>query len=145
MNNHFHEGILRLSPCATVLFGNAALAQDTAFGRDLYDRHCAACHGAKLEGAPDWQEQGTDGRFQAPPHDETGHTWHHGHAMLFAYTSRGGQAYLDRGVTFDSGMRAQDMLSASVTTLAPSYSDGESSIHVPSCGCDWHRRVQLMN
>lgn len=83
--------------------------------------------------------------FRPLPHDETGHTWHHGHAMLFAYTSRGGQAYLDRGVTFNSGMRAQDMLSASVTTLVPSYSDGESSIDVPSYGCDWHRRVQLMN
>lgn len=107
MYNHFRQGILRLSLCATVLFGKAALAQDTAFGRDLYDQHCAACHGANLEGAPDWQEQGPEGRFPAPPHDETGHTWHHGDAMLFDYTSRGGQAYLaDLGVTFDSGMPA---------------------------------------
>lgn len=40
-------------------------------------------------------------------------------------------------------MRAQDLLSASVTTVAPSYSDGESSIYVPSRECHWHRSVQL--
>jgi hypothetical protein len=34
------------------------------------------------------------------------------------------------------------LLSASVTTVAPSYSDGESSIYVPSRECHWHRSVQ---
>ncbi|WP_322890670.1 MULTISPECIES: c-type cytochrome [unclassified Yoonia] len=63
------------------------------------------CHGADLEGAVNWRQKGSDGRFPAPPHDETGHTWHHGDAMLFDYTSRGGQAYLDDlGVAFDAGM-----------------------------------------
>lgn len=93
--------------CATALFGGAAFAQDTALGRDLYGQHCAACHGADLEGATDWRQRGPDGRFPAPPHDETGHTWHHGDAMLFDYTRRGGQAFLDDlGVKFDSGMPA---------------------------------------
>lgn len=76
-------------------------------GRDLYGQHCAACHGADLEGALNWRQKGSDGRFPAPPHDETGHTWHHGDAMLFDYTSRGGQGYLDDlGVRFDSDMPA---------------------------------------
>ncbi len=76
-------------------------------GRTLYDAHCAACHGAELEGAPDWRSPGPDGRLPPPPHDETGHTWHHGDAMLFDYVQRGGQAYLDDlGVEFDSGMPA---------------------------------------
>ena len=44
----------------------------------------------------------------APPHDETGHTWHHDNSLLFRYTELGGQAALaERGVTgFKSGMPA---------------------------------------
>lgn len=42
----------------------------------------------------------------APPHDETGHTWHHDNQLLFAYTRLGGQELLaQRGITdFKSGM-----------------------------------------
>ena len=98
---------LLAAACATVLGTGAAAAQDTTLGRDLYRLHCASCHGANLEGAADWRQRGPDGRFPAPPHDETGHTWHHGDAMLLDYTRRGGQAYLDDlGVEFTSGMPA---------------------------------------
>ena len=46
-----------------------------------------------------------DGRLPAPPHDETGHTWHHPDSLLFDYTKLGGAALLARqGVEFDSGM-----------------------------------------
>lgn len=105
--NDSQRCVFLVAVCATAFHGGAALAQDTAPGRDLYAQHCAACHGADLEGAADWRQRGPDGRFPAPPHDETGHTWHHGDAMLFDYTRRGGQAYLDDlGVRFDSGMPA---------------------------------------
>ena len=58
-----------------------------------------------LEGQPDWQSAKEDGTYPAPPHDETGHTWHHGDAMLLDYIRRGGQAVLDdMGVDFTSGM-----------------------------------------
>lgn len=84
-----------------------ALSDELDLGSVLYDQYCAACHGADLEGAPDWQRSGPDGRFPAPPHAETGHNWHHGDRMLFAYTKYGGQAYLDGlGVAFNSGMPA---------------------------------------
>ncbi|WP_430389733.1 c-type cytochrome [Blastomonas fulva] len=93
----------------TIALVSQVSADETAEGRALYVEHCAACHGVNLEGAPDWQSRGPDGRFPAPPHDETGHTWHHGDAMLFDYTRRGGQAFLDDlGVRFDSGMPAFD-------------------------------------
>lgn len=101
------SGILLLTLCAATGSGAAAGAGDVDLGRDLYAQHCAACHGANLEGAPDWRRPGPDGTYPAPPHDESGHTWHHGDAMLFDYTRRGGQAYLDDlGVKFDSGMPA---------------------------------------
>jgi mono/diheme cytochrome c family protein len=79
-----------------------ATAQD---GSELYQTHCAACHGASLEGAEDWRSPGPDGLLPPPPHDETGHTWHHGDQFLFNYVKHGGQAVLDQlGVRFTSAM-----------------------------------------
>ena len=78
---------------------------DLERGRELYDTNCASCHGLNLEGQSDWQSANEDGTYPAPPHDETGHTWHHGDTMLLDYIRRGGQAVLDdMGVDFTSGM-----------------------------------------
>jgi len=57
-----------------------------AAGRALYDTYCAACHGAHLEGQPNWQTVGPDGKVLAPPHDATGHTWQHTDDELFRLT-----------------------------------------------------------
>lgn len=74
-------------------------------GQDLYQTYCAACHGVNLEGQDNWRSPGSDGRLPAPPHDETGHTWHHGDQLLFDYTKYGGTALMaQRGMEFDSGM-----------------------------------------
>lgn len=78
---------------------------DIVRGETLYAEYCAACHGADLEGQPDWRSPGPDGVLPAPPHDETGHTWHHPDSVLFDYTKLGGKAALARqGVDFESGM-----------------------------------------
>lgn len=58
-------------------------------GERLYRTHCASCHGAQLEGQPNWRTPGPDGRLPAPPHDATGHTWHHPDELLFAITKYG--------------------------------------------------------
>ena len=58
-------------------------------GARLYTQHCAACHGTRGQGQPDWRERGPDGLLPAPPHDESGHTWHHPDAQLFAITKYG--------------------------------------------------------
>jgi mono/diheme cytochrome c family protein len=60
-----------------------------ARGKPVYERHCASCHGAKLEGQPNWQEKLPTGRMPAPPHDASGHTWHHPDAVLFGITKDG--------------------------------------------------------
>jgi len=60
-----------------------------AVGRALYLQHCASCHGANLEGQPNWRERRLDGRMPAPPHDATGHTWHHPDDVLFGITKYG--------------------------------------------------------
>ena len=64
-------------------------AQVVKVGAGLYIQHCAACHGTRGEGQPDWRERGADGRLLAPPHDQSGHTWHHPDAQLFAITKYG--------------------------------------------------------
>ncbi len=78
---------------------------DIASGEILYEAYCAACHGGNLQGQPDWQSPGPDGRLPAPPHDETGHTWHHPDSVLFQYTKLGGREALAlQDIDFDSGM-----------------------------------------
>ncbi len=80
---------------------------DIAAGQALYAESCASCHGANLQGQPDWQSPGEDGVYPAPPHDREGHTWHHADSMLFEYIKIGGQESLARqGVAFNSGMPA---------------------------------------
>ena len=60
-----------------------------ALGQRVYAAQCAACHGARLQGQPNWRERGLDGRLPAPLHDESGHTWHHPDDMLFRITKHG--------------------------------------------------------
>lgn len=62
-------------------------------GKEIYRNACASCHGANLEGQPNWRERGSDGLLPAPPHDDTGHTWHHPDAVLFSLTKFGVQKF----------------------------------------------------
>lgn len=97
---------------ALLAAGGSAFAADQMQNRDiangevLYQENCAACHGARLEGQANWQTRNADGTMPAPPHDESGHTWHHDNQLLFDYTALGGQGALAaRGITdFQSAM-----------------------------------------
>jgi mono/diheme cytochrome c family protein len=76
------SGLLRSDDAAVV-----------ARGRVVYTQHCARCHGADLAGQPNWRERGPDGLLPAPPHDRSGHTWHHPGQVLFNITKYGVQHY----------------------------------------------------
>lgn len=52
-------------------------------GQSVYVENCASCHGKDLEGQPNWQIRDENDLLPAPPHDETGHTWHHPDKVLF--------------------------------------------------------------
>lgn len=64
----------------------------TAQGQEIYTDNCASCHGADLKGQPDWRRQDADGYLPAPPHDRTGHTWHHPDKQLIEITRLGTEA-----------------------------------------------------
>ncbi len=72
-----------------------------ALGREIYATQCASCHGEALEGQPDWRERLPSGRLPAPPHDETGHTWHHPDEQLFLITKHGVAAFAPEGYESD--------------------------------------------
>lgn len=99
-----------LSLASTAIADHNWADRDIVAGQSLYADNCASCHGATLEGQPNWRSPGADGVLPAPPHDGTGHTWHHDDDLLFEYTNLGGQAALEgRGVKgFNSGMPAFD-------------------------------------
>jgi mono/diheme cytochrome c family protein len=81
--------------------GDPALVAE---GHTIYAQQCAGCHGAELEGEADWRSRRPDGLLPAPPHDASGHTWHHSDAMLFDITRRGAAAVV--GGNYRSSMPA---------------------------------------
>ena len=65
---------------------NESKRKQIAQGQVLYGVRCASCHGKNLEGQPNWQTPLPNGRMPAPPHDKTGHTWHHADNALVGVT-----------------------------------------------------------
>jgi mono/diheme cytochrome c family protein len=98
---------------------NAAPPQDLALGPNavelgatVYAENCADCHGVDLAGEPgfNWRKRKPDGTFPGPPHDETGHTWHHPDGLLIEMITKGGAQFLGgRGVSTMPGF--EDVLS----------------------------------
>jgi mono/diheme cytochrome c family protein len=91
-----------------------------ALGENIYARACASCHGEDLEGQANWRERLPNGRLPAPPHDETGHTWHHPDEVLFRLTKDGPAALAGGG--YESDMPAYaDILSDAEIIAVLSY------------------------
>jgi len=81
---------------------DATNSEAVALGKTLYAENCAECHQADLKGEPNWRETKADGTLPAPPHDDSGHTWHHDDQLLFKYTKLGGAGVAPPG--FKSNM-----------------------------------------
>lgn len=123
-------GLLAVAGVAIVLFlrngagdsGAYELQPDdidlVALGETVYAENCAACHGADLEGEPNWQQRKSDGRLPAPPHDETGHTWHHPDELLVKLTKYGfpkvinGQPYVTDMPAFEGVLSDEEIIAA---------------------------------
>jgi mono/diheme cytochrome c family protein len=101
-----------------------------ARGEPLYAQHCASCHGARLEGQPDWQSRNAQGRLPAPPHDDSGHTWHHDNALLFEVTKYGIAKHAPPGYQSDMPAFGDRMSDAEIiATLAFIKSRWTDEIH----------------
>ena len=77
-------------------------------GYGVYLKNCASCHGIKLEGQKNWRSRDAAGYLPAPPHDETGHTWHHSDRYLFNMTKYGIEKII--GKTYPNNMPAYERL-----------------------------------
>lgn len=93
---------------------DAADPAQVALGRRVYAERCAGCHGAGLEGQPDWRSRRADGRLPAPPHDASGHTWHHPDGVLFRITRHGPAAMVGEGYASDMPGFAEVLLDAEI-------------------------------
>ena len=74
----FIKGALRDNSYLTIDIKNLQMVE---YGSQVYIAQCAGCHGT----------------FPPPPHDATGHTWHHSDQFLFNYIKKGGQALMSDG------------------------------------------------
>ena len=64
--------------------------ESVAIGKRVYAQYCADCHGASLQGVPNWKERQPDDSFLPPPHNSSGHTWHHADPLLIEIITNGG-------------------------------------------------------
>jgi mono/diheme cytochrome c family protein len=85
-------------------------AQRVAQGQPLYNQYCAACHGAEGEGQPDWKIRNEDGSLKAPPHDASGHTWHHDDDLLLNLIANGSDFPQSQMPTFGGTLSDEEIL-----------------------------------
>ena len=77
----------------TAVIAPAATDSDAyRLGQTVYHAQCASCHGVNGEGQfPDAPlERDITRRYGAPPHDGTGHTWHHDDDLIIRIIREGG-------------------------------------------------------
>jgi mono/diheme cytochrome c family protein len=60
-----------------------------AQGSEVYARECATCHGANLEGDPNWETKLGDGSNPPPPLNDSGHASHHSDAGMLTILNYG--------------------------------------------------------
>lgn len=100
--------LLKVSLVAAAVFAAGALLltaysvgtggepEDPFIARDrmLYRESCASCHGSGGEGAPNWKVPDPEtGAYRPPPHDSSGHTWHHPDGLLLRIVRDGCDAF----------------------------------------------------
>jgi mono/diheme cytochrome c family protein len=103
-----------------------------AEGRAIYVKFCAVCHGMKLEGQPDWQSRLPSGKLPAPPHDASGHTWHHPMSMLFRITKEGASAVVGGGYRSDMAgfgrILSDDQIMATLEYIRSTWPERERAL-----------------
>ncbi len=93
------------SPAAS----NALDARVMSEGKALYEETCASCHGLQGEGQPDWKRPDAAGVYPAPPHNGSGHTWHHPDAVLLEVIAQGGSLPNSQMPAFAPALSEEEM------------------------------------
>ncbi len=93
-------------------------------GALVYRDYCAGCHGANLEGVPNWKQIQPNGKFPAPPHDSSGHTWHHHDALLLSIIAEGGAPQISDMPAFGDTL-SDDEMRAVLTFIKSSWGPEE--------------------
>lgn len=127
----FSEPLFRLFDGEDVSIspGNAdgSNAELVALGQKVYRTQCAACHGVNLQGQPDWRLPLPNGRLPAPPHDDSGHTWHHDDQTLFAITKFGAAKFTGLDIESDmpvyEGILSDEEIWAALAYIKQSWSE----------------------
>lgn len=98
-------------------------------GQAIYAERCASCHGADLAGQPNWKSPLPSGRMPAPPHDASGHTWHHPDGVLFRITKEGPAAVVSGRYESDmpgfAGLLADDEIRAALVYIKSTWPERE--------------------
>jgi mono/diheme cytochrome c family protein len=80
--------LLSMSAGATQPWYNAELV---ATGSQLFQQHCAECHGTNAEGTSEWKKTDASGHYPPPPLNGSAHAWHHSIPQLTRSIKQGGQ------------------------------------------------------
>ena len=83
-----------------------------AQGQPLYEQYCAECHGPQGEGQPNWKTPNEDGSYPAPPHDPSGHTWHHPDGLLIDLITNGREGFTESQMPTFSGQLSDQEIQA---------------------------------
>ena len=65
--------------------------QQVAQGQQLFQQHCAVCHGSNAESTPHWKQPDENGNYPPPPLNGSAHAWHHDLPVLRKQIREGGQ------------------------------------------------------
>jgi len=102
-------------------------------GQQIYLEQCASCHGVNLEGQAGWRDKMVDGMRLAPPHDKSGHTWHHPDELLYQLTKYGfaamiGSDYKVSMPVYDGILTDREIIAA-LSYIKSTWPDDVRQIH----------------
>ncbi len=120
-----------LKPGALFMADNS---QVVARGLQIYTKNCASCHGADLKGEAKWRSPNSEGLMPAPPHDKSGHTWHHTDDLLFEITKYGlakitGQKDLKTNMPVYEGVLSDDDIIAALSYIKSTWPENIQQRH----------------
>ena len=84
-------------------------------GKNVNLENCALCYDTQFEGHTNWQNRDNEGYLPAPPHDETGHKWHHPDEYLFLMSKYGiekiiGKKYLNNMPAYENILSDKEII-----------------------------------